>query len=1261
MSRRDGLGKIQKSAPKVQNSEIQRAIDKIYTDLNDLFDSVNRPNRTSAVESFKGKTGDIRLYEGAGTDGITGYFLQGRFETGWATVKLSLDEVNITDGDVEISDSQAQSEGPEPFITRYGVTYSNLSGNNAIGSSAGQVADGQHTHAEHWGQSYVDGTHENAIHFPLATGNQEITTLIDGTSLGNSGSLATAARSDHTHRLNTGSDYTWTGDHQIGASYGAQGKTLTIKGPSTGSGLALDVYGDVSIDGDLVVSYGTTQSANVSLETDVFLNTNNYSNSSIVSFDETTRIHGPTLIDAGLKVHPGAFNGDGDAYHYDANDANRPALIVEHDSNVGQLRLKHSTGNEMDFKVDTGGNFTLAPTGRLELWPSGSSYLTEGSVLPKGSGIVDLGSSSRKFRNIHANELTIDNIVAQEIMATIGGAILVAPTNILTRDLASSVSGTVLYMKYNDPNFRNSWAELNSFDQFEAILIADTAPVQQAEGDWLYNISGRNVDGSSNNAWTEGQSIIATGNGQAASGNKGYIELTSTGTVHTSDGPRISVYSRKDDNNQNWNTAVPVVQMGLLKDLADYNASNETHGIVIGNNTSLTTAAGFKGLTADADNGLRLFNTDIEIYNNTAKRVEILDDGRFRLGQSLALNNDGTWSTGGGQGVGLSWDGSALIVNGTVNVTGGLLPDGATTWADFQSTVNTLETTVNNIDTSGMSDYEAAQAIISAANGSVTLDGDMNFDPTGSNTYNEMQHFGGVSNTYKAKDATVKFEGTHSLRLSSRHESNVTNNSAAHVDVFNTLVTGGNNFNYIPVVTGMKVSASVYMRSTYAQTDLFRYGVMIYNAEKTHRAWVAICKSSNNSHVWEFRSGSWSVPSTYPMVPVAGGASVDKTPAFIVPWFGADTWGNAGDTEQGNLVKYGYFDLAQMHLSTALAQPASPSGEAGFFAGSDLFGVHDGSNWRIQLSTNSGDSLMALRDSNGVSQLSWNGSTLSINGAIETTGSSGNATISGNLEVSGYIRSTGSSFLNKGFYYGMSGSDALFSVNSDANIPTTSTKSGISYDGVNDEVQIRGLVDKLYFKELENTNDRRILILAKDASNNQSMRPAFKHVSVAWGTTHLVNISNHYNNVSNSMIYRTINNVGYYQNIAIDAVFNYSIGTYNSATDAYDPRIAFQYCDHTGSWVDWYPANPEAVYSISLGNYYTAEADAWNLTAHEHKTGKGRVQSIRVTFTILSARPIQTGTYGGIVRVVPYERGSRPQDLLSVTAICHVDNTRTGN
>ena len=59
--------------------EINRVIEKIYDDLNDVINSVNQSNTSEERKSFKGKSGDIRLAKL--NDGS--YEIQGKTDEGW--------------------------------------------------------------------------------------------------------------------------------------------------------------------------------------------------------------------------------------------------------------------------------------------------------------------------------------------------------------------------------------------------------------------------------------------------------------------------------------------------------------------------------------------------------------------------------------------------------------------------------------------------------------------------------------------------------------------------------------------------------------------------------------------------------------------------------------------------------------------------------------------------------------------------------------------------------------------------------------------------------------------------------------------------------------------------------------------------------------------------------------------------------------------------------------------------------------------------
>lgn len=76
-------------------------------------------------------------------------------------------------------------------------------------------------------------------------------------------------------------------------------------------------------------------------------------------------------------------------------------------------------------------NLVLNPGGDITLDPTGDD------VLPLTNYDINLGSLSKKYLTIHAAELWVETLVAADVIATIGGHILVAPTTTLVEDTQS--------------------------------------------------------------------------------------------------------------------------------------------------------------------------------------------------------------------------------------------------------------------------------------------------------------------------------------------------------------------------------------------------------------------------------------------------------------------------------------------------------------------------------------------------------------------------------------------------------------------------------------------------------------------------------------------------------------------------------------------------------------------------------------------------------------------------------------------------------
>lgn len=97
-----------------------------------------------------------------------------------------------------------------------------------------------------------------------------------------------------------------------------------------------------------------------------------------------------------------------------------------------QLRLAYDGLNYAGFSVGAGGNLTMTPTGDVIFDPTGND------ILPQSNYDLNLGAINKKYLTLHAAELWVETLVAQDTLATIGGRVLVGPTTQLTSDLAAS-------------------------------------------------------------------------------------------------------------------------------------------------------------------------------------------------------------------------------------------------------------------------------------------------------------------------------------------------------------------------------------------------------------------------------------------------------------------------------------------------------------------------------------------------------------------------------------------------------------------------------------------------------------------------------------------------------------------------------------------------------------------------------------------------------------------------------------------------------
>jgi hypothetical protein len=146
-----------------------------------------------------------------------------------------------------------------------------------------------------------------------------------------------------------------------------------------------------------------------------------------------------------------------------------------------QVRIGYDASNYASLETSSGGNLTLAPTGDLVFAPAGKD------VLPATAYSLNIGALNKKYLSLHAAELWVETLVAQETLATIGGRILVGPTNTLTADINASQS--VLEFKYNNLAYNDTiYFESGGALEFMLVQGLVVAVVSAAFG--IYGVSG---------------------------------------------------------------------------------------------------------------------------------------------------------------------------------------------------------------------------------------------------------------------------------------------------------------------------------------------------------------------------------------------------------------------------------------------------------------------------------------------------------------------------------------------------------------------------------------------------------------------------------------------------------------------------------------------------------------------------------------------------------------------------------------------------
>ena len=593
---RDTLGSAKKTSPKVEDPNVQKALDYIYRELNTLEKASSKSPIASESTPLEGDAGDIRLFTKKAKDGTTGYFIQGKFGDSWAAGRLGLQVLDPELPENSVTSVKSYVDDGGEYITKLGVTYENLAENLDVGAGSDQVARGSHAHAN-YDAHIADAT----IHFTVA----DILSSPSVKIAADNGTAATAARSDHVHALDTSEAYTWTNK-----------QTITVN-----SGDALDITGDVTITGDLTVDFAATGDGNGDATIDGSVVLNAADSGQDYTDTHTTRINGKLT----------AYN----------------ETVIQHNDN--QLSLRHGADASKKFDINVNQNALTTMT----VSNSEGLVIEAASIRPATNLRTDLGHVTKKFRSIYAAELIVEDLVAQDVMATIGGRIMVAPTAKL---IAQLTPGTV---DGENPEVPDTIDVSHNIFETDDVGYLQSAPggVAQMEavkftsgpttitGGFRYDIE-RDLDGGGpavGHTWEIDDAIVNFGHNLG----EGFIDITATSGVYGTSGPHIAMHAR-EVTGSNFN--IPeILRLGNLN--GTWYTSNDRFGLMIGDNVNNQPSAGsdpFKGFLGTKD-GIEIYNSPIKVYDGGNLIAYMGEDQRgdvtgaqFALGDNLTFSNNTT-------------------------------------------------------------------------------------------------------------------------------------------------------------------------------------------------------------------------------------------------------------------------------------------------------------------------------------------------------------------------------------------------------------------------------------------------------------------------------------------------------------------------------------------------------------------------------------------------------------------------------------------
>lgn len=234
-----------------------------------------------------------------------------------------------------------------------------------------------------------------------------------------------------------------------------------------------------------------------------------------------------------------------------------------------------NTTTDSGYKLDVNGTFRAV-----------GDVHVGADILPTANYESNIGSFTKKFLSLHVAELNVETIVASERRSTIGGRLNIGLGNILVSDL--STIGTTLYVKHNNLNVN----DILHFEKDGSVeFMKVTASNGGNAGNYSYSVT-RNLDGSSANAWSAGDSLINTG----TTGNA-FLDIYSLNSLKTGISTNGATIAYMERTGTTYNDIDSRAIVGNLKGWYGY--TSNVYGAGFGDYLN-------ENLVIDATNGLRI-------------------------------------------------------------------------------------------------------------------------------------------------------------------------------------------------------------------------------------------------------------------------------------------------------------------------------------------------------------------------------------------------------------------------------------------------------------------------------------------------------------------------------------------------------------------------------------------------------------------------------------------------------------------------------